>query len=159
MPGFVVDCSVAVAWCFEDEATPALDALLELVQTEGAVVPAWWTLEVTNVLLLAARRGRIASEAVQERLALLDMLAIETDTQGLGAVWRSTVLALAQTEALTVYDPVYLELAIRRGLPLPSSDKALRRAAAQRGVPLAPADAVYGGPASCCAQVNRADRP
>ncbi|MGA3400435.1 MAG: type II toxin-antitoxin system VapC family toxin [Acetobacteraceae bacterium] len=159
MPGFVVDCSVAVAWCFEDEATPALDALLELVQTEGAVVPAWWTLEVTNVLLLAARRGRIASEAVQERLALLDMLAIETDTQGLGAVWRSTVLALAQTEALTVYDAVYLELAIRRGLPLASSDKALRRAAAQRGVPLAPADAVYGGPASCCAQVNRADRP
>jgi len=159
MPGFVVDCSVAVAWCFEDEATPALDALLELVQTEGAVVPAWWTLEVTNVLLLAARRGRTASEAVQERLALLDMLAIETDTQGLGAVWRSTVLALAQTEALTVYDAVYLELAIRRGLPLASSDKALRRAAAQRGVPLAPADAVYGGPASCCAQVNRADRP
>jgi predicted nucleic acid-binding protein len=136
----VLDCSVAVAWCFEDEATEALDALLDRVQTDGAVVPSWWMLEVANVLLMAARRGRIAREAVQERLALLDMLAIETDVEGVGPVWRSTVLTLAQTEMLTFYDAVYLELAIRRGLPLASSDKALRRAATQRGVAVVPAE-------------------
>jgi predicted nucleic acid-binding protein len=138
MARIVLDCSVAVAWCFEDEATPALDALLDRVQIEGAVVPSWWMLEVANVLLMAARRGRIAREAIQERLAVLDMLAIETDSQGAGAVWRSTVLTLAQTEMLTFYDAVYLELAIRRGLALASSDKALRRAAAQRGVAILP---------------------
>ena len=142
MARLVLDCSVAVAWCFEDEATPALDALLDRVQAEGAVVPAWWTLDVANVLLTAARRGRIAREAVQERLALFDMLAIETDTQGIGAVWRSTVLTLAQTEMLTLYDAVYLELAIRRGLSLASSDRALRQAATQRGVAIVPAEAL-----------------
>jgi predicted nucleic acid-binding protein len=139
MPRLVLDCSVAVAWCFEDEATPALDALLDRVQTEGAVAPPLWTLEVSNVLLMAARRGRIAREAIQERLSLFDMLAIETDGQGAGAVWRSNVLTLAQTDGLTVYDAVYLELAIRRGLPLASSDKALRCAAAPRGVAVEPA--------------------
>lgn len=92
MTRLVLDCSVAVAWCFEDEATPALDALLDRVQAEGAVVPSWWTLEVADVLLMAARRGRIECEAIQERFALLDMLAIEVDTQGIRAVWRSTVL-------------------------------------------------------------------
>ncbi|HVC61789.1 MAG TPA: type II toxin-antitoxin system VapC family toxin [Acetobacteraceae bacterium] len=141
MPRLVLDCSVAVAWCFEDEAAPELDALLDRIQTEGAVVPPLWTLELANVLLMAARRGRIAREAVQERFALLDMLAIETDSQGSGTVWRSTVLALAQTETLTFHDAIYLELAIRRGLPLASSDKALRRAAVQRGVAVAPATA------------------
>jgi predicted nucleic acid-binding protein len=140
MPGLVLDCSVAVAWCFEDEATPAVDAVLDRVQTEGAVVPPLWTLEVANVLLMAARRGRIAREAIQQRLALLDMLTIETDSQGTGAVWRSTVLTLAQTEMLTFYDAVHLELALRRGLPLATSDKALRRAAAQRGVTVTPAE-------------------
>lgn len=136
----VLDCSVAVAWCFEDEATEALDALLDRVQADGAVVPSWWMLEVANVLLMATRRGRVAREAVQERLALLDMLAIETDVDDVGPVWRSTVLTLAQTEMLTFYDAVYLELAIRRGLPLASSDKALRRAAVQRGVAVGPAE-------------------
>ncbi len=138
----VLDCSVAVAWCFEDEATPPLDAVVDRVQTEGAVVPSWWTLEVANVLLMAARHGRIAREAVQERFALLDMLPIETDTQGLGAVWRSTVLAMAETEMLPFYDAVYLELAIRRGPSLATSDKALCRAAIQRGVAIERAEAL-----------------
>ena len=135
----VVDCSVAVAWCFDDEATPALDALLDRVQVEGAVVPAFWTMEVGNVLIGAVRRRRLAREAMHERMQLLDMLPIEADAHGSGPVWRSSVLALAETEDLTFYDAVYLELAIRRGLPLASSDKALRRAADRRSVALLPA--------------------
>lgn len=129
-----------MAWCFEDEATPALDALLDRVQAEGAVVPPLWTLEVANVLLMASRRRRITSEGMLERLASLDMLPMETDGQAVGAVWRSTVLALAQTEALTCYDAVYLELAIRRGMTLASSDRPLRLAAARRGVAIVPDD-------------------
>ena len=44
--GFVADCSVTVAWCFEDEATDELDSLLDRVQREGAVVPSLWISEV-----------------------------------------------------------------------------------------------------------------
>jgi predicted nucleic acid-binding protein len=140
MAGFVVDCSVAVAWCFEDEVTPALDVLLDQVQAEGAVVPPLWTVEVANVLTGAVRRQRISREAMHERLHLLDMLPTETDTQGVGPVWRSSVLTLMETEVLTACDAVYLELAIRRGLVLATSDQALRRAATRRGVTVAPAD-------------------
>ena len=64
---------------------------------------------------------------------MLDTLAIEIDSHGAGPVWRSTVLTLAQTDGLTAYDAVYLELAIRRGLPLASGDQALRRGTARRG--------------------------
>ena len=138
MPLLVLDCSVAVAWCFDDEATPFHDALLDRVQAEGAVAPPLWVSEVANVLLNAGRRGRIASAAVRERLALLDMLPIEIDIVGTGPVWRSAVLALAEAEGLTFYDASYLELAIRRGLGLASSDAALRRAASRRGVQLEP---------------------
>jgi predicted nucleic acid-binding protein len=82
---------------------------------------------VSNVLLLAHRRGRVDKETMQERLALLDMLPITTDKMAAGAVWRSSVLTLADGETLTFCDAVYLELAIRRGLPLASSDAVLRR--------------------------------
>jgi predicted nucleic acid-binding protein len=138
--GFVLDCSVAVAWCFEDEATAELDALLDRVQQHGAVVPLLWMSEASNVLLMAQRRGRIERETMQERLALLDMLPIETDDNASGTVWRSSVVTLADVEALTFYDAIYLELAIRRGLPLASSDAALRRAARRRGVVVLPAE-------------------
>ena len=140
MAGFVLDCSVAVAWCFEDEATAELDALLDRVQRHGAVVPPLWMSEASNVLLMAQRRGRIDRETMQERLALLDMLPIETDDTVSGTVWRSSVLTLADVEALTFYDAIYLELAIRRGLPLASSDAALRRAARRRGIVVLPAE-------------------
>jgi predicted nucleic acid-binding protein len=136
--GFIVDCSVTVAWCFEDEATVELDSLLDRVQREGAVVPPLWISEAANVLLSAQRRGRIDRETMHERLALLDMLPIETDSMASGAVWRSSVLTLADAEALTFYDATYLELSIRRGLPLASSDAALRRAASSRGVAVVP---------------------
>lgn len=133
MPQLVLDCSVAVGWCFADEASSELDALLDRVQRDGAVVPPLWVQEVGNVLLNAMRRGRLAAEAVPERLALLDMLPISVDTGGIGPVWRSNVLTLAQTEGLTFYDAVYLELAIRRGLRLATNEQALRRAAYRRG--------------------------
>jgi len=135
----VLDCSVAVAWCFDDEVTPQLDALLDRVQGDGAVVPSLWTIELTNVLLQAGRGGRITPAAIQERLGLLDMLPIETDAAGTGRGWPGTVLALATAERLTAYDATYLELAIRRGASLATTDKALRRAAIRHGLTALPA--------------------
>ena len=36
----VLDASLALSWYFEDERTPAADALLDQVANAGAVVPA-----------------------------------------------------------------------------------------------------------------------
>jgi predicted nucleic acid-binding protein len=48
---------------------------------------------------------------------------VETDRQAWGAA-----LQLAERHRLTLYDAAYLELALRRGLPLASLDGELRTA-------------------------------
>jgi len=128
---------MAVAWCFEDEASPESDAIFEQVRDEGAVVPAIWHLELGNVLLQAEKRGRIAAGDVAIRLDLIAALPIATDHEATQRAWRE-ILALARLQRLTTYDAAYLELAIRRGLRLSTRDHALVRAASRLGVPVLP---------------------
>ena len=138
---FVVDSSIALTWCFEDEATPAADALLVRLASDGAHAPSLWPLEVLNALLAAQRRGRITSEARQNRLVLLHALPIILDTETAGQAWTITNLS-AERHGLTLYDAAYLELAQRLNLPLATLDADLRTAANALGVPLlgSPAD-------------------
>ena len=134
-PALVLDASVALAWCFDDEATTATQEVLARLDTDGAIAPSLLPLEVANVLALAERRKRISPSRLTEFVALLDTLAIEIDSQSSAGVLHD-VLNLARGEALTPYDACYLELAMRLGLPLASKDVALRQAAARLGVPL-----------------------
>jgi predicted nucleic acid-binding protein len=55
----------------------------------------------------------------------------------LSTAWHDS-LALARSPRLTSYDAAYLELALRRSLPLATRDKALQAAARLEGVPLMP---------------------
>jgi predicted nucleic acid-binding protein len=128
-----LDASAAIAWCFKDEASPRSYARLDRVRAEGAVVPELWHLEVANVLLQAERRGRILAEDVGERLQLLAELPLEIDHETMSRALRET-LALARAEGLTTYDAAYLELAVRRGLPLATKDRALIRSGRRLGV-------------------------
>ena len=70
MAGFIVDCSIALAWCFPDEETPATKILLDRMNDEAAVVPALWFIEITNVLALSEKKGRIDRARVAEFIAL-----------------------------------------------------------------------------------------
>jgi len=133
MNALVIDSSVALVWCFEDEASPTSDALLDQVRDEGAVVPGLWHLEVANVLLQTEKRGRITAADIAMRLQLIAELPIDTDSETAARAWRE-ILALARAEGLTTYDAAYLELAIRRGLPLLTKDQALIAAAERTGV-------------------------
>lgn len=135
---FVLDCSIAVTWCFADEASPSTDALLDQMQEQGALVPVLWHLEVGNVLVQAERRGRIAAGDMAARIELLRRLPITTDDETAGRALRD-ILALARTHRLTTYDASYLELATRRGLPLATRDRDLQEAAGRMGVELLPA--------------------
>jgi len=67
----VVDASIALTWCFEDEVTAETEAIGTRVDSEGAIVPGLWRLEVANTLLLAERCGRIDRSDVEQRLELL----------------------------------------------------------------------------------------
>lgn len=124
----VIDASVTLAWYFEDEAAPSVDAVLDRVVKSGATVPSLWRLEVANAFQSAIRRKRIASSYRDEALAALAQLAIVVDMETEAYAW-STTLRLAERHGLTLYDAAYLELAQRRSLPLATLDKKLRGAA------------------------------
>ena len=130
---FVLDCSVTMAWCFEDERTAATDALLDKLVAEGAEAPSIWPLEVTNVLIGAARRNRISPAAANVAAQRIAALPVLIDLEGSRRAWDS-LLQLAVRYGLTSYDTCYLELALRKALPLATLDKALQRAATEAGV-------------------------
>ncbi len=135
MTAFVIDCSVAVTWLFEDEATPASDGLLDRLGEEAAAAPAIWPLELGNVLVMAERHGRLSAAKIAEFVALVQDLPVAIDEETPRRA-LDEVLALARSERLTTYDAAYLELAMRLGVPLATKDTALQRAAEKLGTPV-----------------------
>lgn len=137
MNPFVLDCSIAAAWLFEDEAAPATDALLRRLSRDGAFVPGLWRLELGNVLTQAERSKRTDAARIARWIERLEKLPIVIDPETESRVFRE-ILALARQEGLTTYDAAYLELAIRKAIPLATLDRALSRAARRRGVETLP---------------------
>ena len=132
---FVMDCSIAMAWLFHDEATPKTTALLNRLATETALVPQWWFIEITNVLAMAERKSRITSRESDAFIADLSKLGIERDNEAPDRAFTH-LLALCRTHRLTSYDAIYLDLAARRSLPLATLDEDLRKAAKKLGMTL-----------------------
>lgn len=131
----VLDASLTMTRYFDDESTPATDALLDRVAEAGAVAPTVWRLEVANALQMAIRRKRIDDAYRDGALAELALLPITIDVDTDTYAWTTT-LRLAERFALTIYDAAYLELAQRRSLPLATLDEPLRKAGGALGVPL-----------------------
>jgi predicted nucleic acid-binding protein len=123
----VLDSSVTLAWVYGDETTEAISLVFDLLSESWAWVPGLWRLEVASILEMGIRRGRHDADFRDSTLADLALLPIhldpETDQQAWGAMAR-----LAERHRLTLYDATYLELALRRGLPLATLDQGLRAA-------------------------------
>jgi predicted nucleic acid-binding protein len=132
---FVVDASVSLTWCFEDQTTPYGEAVLDRFLESGAVVPGIWTLEIANALVVGERRRRLSEAQTIRFIGLLGELPIEVEESDLDTAF-GPVLAIARAHRLSAYDAAYLELAARRGLPLATLDSALVEAAPAVGVPL-----------------------
>lgn len=128
MTSFVLDASVTVAWCFDDESTPAAWALLDRLRAAPAYVPVLWALEIGNILVGAERRRRITQARAVEFLGILGDLDIHVDPDLPGRAFRD-ILPIARESRITTYDASYLELAMRLGLPLATKDTVLARAA------------------------------
>jgi predicted nucleic acid-binding protein len=131
----VLDGSATLAWLYPDETTSAIQAAFDQVVNYGAHVPDLWGIEVANALTVGMRRGRITTKERDELVTDLAVLPIFVDTETGKHVWGET-LRLADTHNLSVYDAVYLELALRRGLPLATLDNDLRLAAGKESVVL-----------------------
>lgn len=133
MADFVVDNSIVMSWCFEDEEDDYADTVLTALETKTAGVPAVWPLEVANVLLVAERRKRLTKSDSIRFLELLRELSLEV-IQEAPQRGTSEIMVLAREQQLSSYDASYLDLAMRKGLPLATLDARLRNAAEKCGV-------------------------
>jgi len=124
----VLDASITLAWIYQDETTEAVQRSFDIVRTNGAWVPVLWLWEVANVLQMNVKRGRHDGKFRDHALADLALFAIKEDTEASRHAWSGS-LVLAERHCLTVYDAAYLEVALRRGLPLATLDRDLRAAA------------------------------
>ncbi len=132
---FVLDGSVTMAWYFEDEMNDYANAVRACMDQFRAVVPTLWPLEVENTIVIGEWRKRSTPAQAATWLAFLAALPIVIDGETSVRAWTDT-LSLARTHNLSAYDASYLELAMRRGLPIASLDGRLNAAARAVGVPL-----------------------
>lgn len=136
MAAFVLDASVAIAWCFPGDATediPYSRRVLNELATNHAIVPEIWAFEIANSIFVSySKRKRITERQIQEYPELLKALPIRVEPQSL---WATVDLqSLARRRDLTAYDVAYLDLTTRTNLPLATSDRVLKAAAIAEGI-------------------------
>lgn len=132
---FVIDNSVVMAWCFKDEISRYSDRILDSLEVFTGFVPSIWPLEVSNVLLSAERKKRISEADSARFIALLAELPIIVEQESPERMIKE-IFALARKHKLSSYDASYLDLAMKKGLPIATLDKNLLAAAKQSKVPI-----------------------
>ena len=125
MRHIVLDNSVILSWCLADESDPVAEQAMQRVIAHGAVLPGIWWYELRNALIVNERRGRLNATDTRSTLADLREMRITIDRDHDDAV----LLDLSRQHDLSVYDAAYLEVALRRALPLASLDRRLCEAA------------------------------
>jgi predicted nucleic acid-binding protein len=135
---YVLDAQTALTWHFDDEGTAATRQLLADFEVGNrAFVPTIFAYEVANSLATNERK-KVPRTTVAKTTAFLEALAdlpIETDEES-GRRTADRTIDLARSHGLSVYDAAYLELALRKGMPLATRDPLLVPAAKKTGVPL-----------------------
>lgn len=134
MIGWVLDCSLALAWALPDETSKRAERfLVEVTAATVLCVPALWWYEIADVLTMAQRRRRLPESDGLHVIELYASLPIQTDTHlNSDVAWRFHTIAREHT--LSAYDAAYLELAQRKGFGLATLDRNLAAAARKAGV-------------------------
>jgi predicted nucleic acid-binding protein len=134
---FVLDASIALAWVLDNPAPSyAVYVRREFVSGKRALAPALWHLEIANGLAMAERRGDLGAADVKDALEQIMVIArggLEIDPSVPAA---SEMMSKARAWGLTAYDAVYVDLALRAGIPLASLDRSMKAAALKAGASL-----------------------
>ncbi len=133
LTAFVLDASAAMVLVMDDEPAEPVVPLLAALRDGDPVVPALWHFEIANALTSARRRGRVDDASFAQVVAAIAGMRTTSDGDPPGP---EQLIALADQHDLTPYDAAYLGAALRRGIPLATTDTHLARAAARAGVPL-----------------------
>jgi predicted nucleic acid-binding protein len=129
---FVLDNSVVTGWYLPEQATAYGQSVATRLESDKALVPTLWQLELANVLKTACTRGKLDLDTARQILDALGRLPIEIDTSP--APGQRQLFELAMRYQLSSYDAAYLELAMRHGLPIATQDLHLKEAAMAAGV-------------------------
>lgn len=132
----VIDASVVAAWVLPDENGETAATLVACAPGQTLAAPFHFPAEIGNVVVTAERRGRSTPEQARVARDGIRGLSFDIDPGGFDTVWGAAY-PLSVRHGLTLYDALYLELALRLNLPLATFDGALRRAAEAEGVRLA----------------------
>jgi len=132
---FVIDNSVVLMWCFKDETNRYADAILDSLEVSTAVVPSICPLELANALLVAERRKRLSKADSARFITLLAELPIIIEQEPPERMLKD-ILTLAREYQISSYDASYLDLAMRKGLPIATLDNGLIAAAKLSQVPI-----------------------
>jgi len=89
------------------------------------VAPALWAAELANVIWMAIRTGVLAADEGQRRLSLATRLRIRSIS--IRTLWQGALARAAATD-VSVYDTLFVELAVRRRLPLVTFDARILKA-------------------------------
>lgn len=131
---FVADNSVTIGWFVSAQADRYSRRVLERARREAAHAPRMWPLEFLNALRVLEKRKRLLTHQVDGIIARVAQMRITVEVE---PVEMRVLLDIARRFDLSVYDASYIELAMRRGLPLATRDASLARAARAAGIPLA----------------------
>jgi predicted nucleic acid-binding protein len=128
----VVDASVAVKWCLpaqDEEFVPEAEEILASYRAgrELFLVPDLFWLEVGNAVWKAVLRGKIDPEMAGRNFRAISDLKIPTVPS---FDLAPHALRLAVTHRRTVYDSVYVALALRANAELITADERLAKALA-----------------------------
>lgn len=135
---FVLDASVALRWLFNDAGAgdqKYCDAVMAALATQVATVPALWFTEIVHVLRNAEKANKVSPAETAAFLEAVQELPIQADSTPPGLI-QINVASVARQYRLSGYDGQYLELAMRKALPLATLDRDLRKAMLAAGVPL-----------------------
>ena len=134
----VLDVSVALRWLLNDASAADrkyCDAVMEALATEAAIVPALWFTEIVHVLRNAEKANKVSPAETAAFLEALQELPIQADSTPPGLI-QINLASAARQYRLSGYDAQYLELAMRKALPLATLDRDFRKAMLVAGVPL-----------------------
>ena len=132
---FVVDNSIVMSWCFKDETNQYADIVLERLSEATAFVPSIWPFEVVNVLLVAERKRRLSKADSVRFITLLSQLPIIVEHERPERI-MADLLPLSRANNLSSYDASYLDLSMRKGIPIANLDTRLIEAAKMANVPI-----------------------
>ena len=134
----MVDASLIVATLIPEVDTSAARETLE-THRANLFAPPHLISEVTNALTINLRKRVIDKIYRDQAVDHFMGLEISLDGESTGAQSLRRTVALADRHDLTIYDALYLELAMRKGLALGTLDRALGDASRREGVVISPA--------------------